>query len=51
VCELYGGVMATIQSEIFKLNKVNLGFRSGCLLINLSSKIEMIQICSRSHLT
>jgi hypothetical protein len=29
VCELYGGVMATIQSEIVKLNKVSLGFKSG----------------------
>jgi hypothetical protein len=25
VCELYGGVMATIQQEIIKLNKVSLG--------------------------
>jgi hypothetical protein len=24
VCELYGGVMATIQQETAKLNKVNL---------------------------
>jgi hypothetical protein len=25
VCELYGGVMATIQQETIKLNKVSLG--------------------------
>jgi hypothetical protein len=25
VCELYGGVMDTIQQEIIKLNKVSLG--------------------------
>jgi hypothetical protein len=34
VCELYGEVMATIQSEIVKLNKVSLVFKSGCLLIS-----------------
>jgi hypothetical protein len=51
VCKLYGGVMATIQSEIVKLNKVSLGSKSGCLLVNLSCKIEMNQICSCSHLT
>jgi hypothetical protein len=25
VCQLYGGVMATIQQEIVKLNKVSFG--------------------------
>jgi hypothetical protein len=25
LCELYGGVMATIQQEIIKFNKVSLG--------------------------
>jgi hypothetical protein len=43
--------MATIQSKIVKLNKVSLGFKYGCLLTNLSCKIEMNQICSRNHLT
>jgi hypothetical protein len=45
VCELYGGVMSTIQQEIVKLNKVSLGLN---LVIFFSCKVGMNRICSRS---
>jgi hypothetical protein len=49
-CELYGGVMATMQSEFVKLIKGWFGFYRLSLL-NLLCKFEMDQICFRSHMT
>jgi hypothetical protein len=42
--------MATIQQEIVKLNKVNLGSNL-VIFYFLSCKIGMNRICSRSYLT
>jgi hypothetical protein len=47
VCKFYGGVMATIQQETVKLNKVSLGSNLD-LLFYLSCKVGMNRICSRS---
>jgi hypothetical protein len=40
VCELYGGVMATIQQEISKLNKVSLGSNSVIFYFISHAKLE-----------
>jgi hypothetical protein len=50
-CELYGGVMATMQSKIVKLIKKLVRVSIRLSLLNLLCKFEMNQICSRSHMT
>jgi hypothetical protein len=43
-CELYGGVMATIQQETVKLNKVSLGS------IQLFSMLSLMQVWNDANL-
>jgi hypothetical protein len=49
--ELYGGVMAMIQQETVKLNKVGLGSNLVIFYFYLSCKVGINRICSRSCLT
>jgi hypothetical protein len=50
-CELYGGVMATMQSEFVKFIKKLVRVFIRLSLLNLLCKFEMDQICFRSHMT